>query len=196
MILLASVYLRDKINLSKRLIPLPVKLSAALMLVIIILGTLQINYGISPANESGSKQTDLGKNDFTLDMYGWKQAGEKFNELNKKQIAAGKISPDAPLIGYKWYTAAHIDYYIGNPLNKNTFAWGRIDEIRNLNWINIKRGGIENVKEAYYISPTRDYKDPNEIFKSSFSSIELIDTIRIERSGKIVENVFVYIMKR
>jgi hypothetical protein len=196
MILIASVYLRDKINLSKRIIPLPVKLSVCLMMVIIILGAVQINYGIISVKESGNMQTDLGKNDFTLDMYGWKQAGEKFKEINRKLIESGKISSDASLIGYKWYNAAHIDYYIGTPLNKKTFAAGRLDEIRNFNWINIKRGGIGNVEEAYYISPTRAYKDPNEIFNDMFRIIEPVDTIRIERSGEIAENMFVYIMKR
>jgi hypothetical protein len=196
MIMLASVFLKDKINLSKRLIPLPVKLSVVLMLVIIIFGAMQINYGVIFLKESSNNPTELGKNDFTLDMYGWKQAGEKFNELNKRFVTSGKISSEASLIGYKWYNSAHIDYYIGTPLNKSTFAAGRLDEIRNLNWINIKRGGIENVKEAYYISPTRDYKDPNEVFKNMFRVIEPIDTIRIERAGKIVENVFVYIMKK
>lgn len=196
MILIASVYLRDKINLSKRMIPLPVKLSVFLMLVIIILGAAQINYGFIPVNKSVSSQTELGKNDFTLDMYGWKQAGEKFKEINRKLIESGKISSDAPLFGYKWYNAAHIDYYIGTPINKKTFTIGRLDEIRNLNWINIKRGGIDNVKEAFYISPTRAYKEPNEIFSDMFKTIEPVDTIRIERSGEIVENMFVYIMKR
>lgn len=196
MILIASVYLRDKINLSKRMIPFPVKLSVCLMLAIVILGAAQINYGFIPFNKSVSSQSELGKNDFTLDMYGWKQAGEKFKEINRKLIESGKISSDASLIGYKWYNAAHIDYYIGTPLNKKTFATGRLDEIRNLNWINKKRGRIENVKDAYYISPSRAFRDPIEIFSDMFRIIEPVDTIRIERSGEIVENMFVYIMKR
>ena len=95
-----------------------------------------------------------------------------------------------------WYNAGHIDYYVAHPLGKKVFAVGNLGEIRKYKWVNDARGGYDNVTEAYYITPSRDYKDPTTECAKLFSLITPSDTIRIERSGKIVENIFVFIMRK
>ncbi|RPI15915.1 MAG: phospholipid carrier-dependent glycosyltransferase [Ignavibacteriae bacterium] len=197
LIILASAYLSNLYEKKSSLIPLSNKISLSVLILIIVFGVVEINFGIIPlSGESNAKPTELGKNDVTLDMYGWKQAGEKFKQINDREVKTGNISPNAQLFAHKWYNASHIDYYMAEPVNKITFALGRLDEIRNLNRINKKRGDITIVQEGYYISPSRDFKDPNEVCGSLFRTIVPIDTIRIERSGKIAENIFVYRLKK
>ena len=196
LILLASAYLSEAYKLKQRLIPSSVKISIVLVAVVLIFGVLQINYGfVNLTGNNITKPTELGKNDVTLDMYGWNQAGEKFKLINERLVNEGKISSYAPILAYKWYTAGHIDYYIAKPLHKDVIAIGRLDEIRNYWFVNKNRVSIDSVNEAYYISPSRDYKSPQETCSGLFKTIEPVDTIRIERSNKTVENIFIYLLK-
>ena len=193
MILIASAYLSEVYKSGKSFVPRFIKTSLSFLALILVIGVLEINYGIfSAGNENKSKPTELGRNDVTLDMYGWNQAGEKFKLLNEKEVAEGNISKQAPIIAYKWYNAGHIDYYMAKPVNKQVFAWGRLDEIRNYGWVNKFRGNPHDINEAYYISPSRDYKSPEEVFGNLFSTIVPLDTIKITRGKSTAENIFVY----
>jgi 4-amino-4-deoxy-L-arabinose transferase-like glycosyltransferase len=197
MILIASAYLSEVYKTKKIFIPRFIKTSVLFLVLILVFGVLQINYGIfDTSKKSAVKSSELGRNDVTLDMYGWKQAGEKFKILNEKLITEGKINNDAPVLAYKWYNAGHIDYYMANPIGKKVFAWGRLDEIRNYSWVNKRRGNANNIKEAYYISPSREFKSPKDVFGDTFKNITAVDTMRITRGGRTVENIFVYVLKK
>lgn len=197
MVLISAAYLSEVFKSGKIFIPRFLKTSLSFLVLILVIGVLQINYGIFPAgDENAEKPTELGRNDVTLDMYGWRQAGEKFKTLNEKEVSEGNISKPAPILAYKWYNAGHIDYYMAKPIGKQVYAWGRLDEIRNYSWVNRFRGNLEDIDESYYISPSRDYKSPEEVFGKSFSVIAPIDTIKISRRNKTVENIFVYLLKR
>lgn len=198
LILLVSAYLSEKYKSKPNRIPASVKISSGLTAAVLIFGTLQINYGIiNFAADVNSKPTELGRNDVTLDMYGWKQAQAEFQQLNSKLVEDGRIGSNAPILAHKWYNAGHIDYYLARPLNKEVIALGRIDEIRNYVFVNKERVRPALIKEAYYISPSREYKSPAEISEVKFfKSIEPVDTIRVIRNGETVENVFVYIIKK
>jgi 4-amino-4-deoxy-L-arabinose transferase-like glycosyltransferase len=197
MILIASAYLSEVYKTKKIFIPRFIKTSVLFLVLILVFGVLQINYGIfDTSKKSAVMSSELGRNDVTLDMYGWKQAGEKFKILNEKLITEGKINNDAPVLAYKWYNAGHIDYYMANPIGKKVFAWGRLDEIRNYSWVNKRRGNANNIKEAYYISPSREFKSPEDVFGDTFKNITAVDTMRITRGGRTVENIFVYVLKK
>jgi hypothetical protein len=196
LILIASAYLSEKFSQSPVVFPTSIKLALTVTAIFIIFGAAQINYGLINLTTGGSVPTELGRSDITLDMYGWRQASTKFSALNQKLIAEGNISPVAPIFSDKWYNAGHIDYYIARPLGKNVFAIGTLGEIRKYMWVNEERGGYDNISEAYYITPSRDYKDPKQECGKLFSVITPLDTIRIERSSIIVENIFVFIMKK
>ena len=193
LILISAAYLSEVFKSRKIFIPRFIKTSLSFLVLILVIGVLQINFGIfSAGNENTAKPTELGRNDVTLDMYGWKQAGEKFKLLDEEEVADGNIGKHAPILAYKWYNAGHIDYYVARPLNKKVFAWGRLDEIRNYSRVNKFRGNPENIREAYYLSPSRDFKPPEGVFGNSFSVIVPIDTMQIIRGNKIAENIFVY----
>jgi len=197
LIILASAYLSGKYSEKQKFFPVSIQLSFVTTLLIIIFGFAQINYGLFELSSGKtSKPDELGKNDLTLDIYGWKQAAGKFKLIDSNFISKGMMKSDAPLFSDKWYNAGHIDYYIARPLKKNVFAVGNLSEIRKYLWVNKERGGWENVKEGYYISPSRDYTSPHKECSRIFSIIVPMDTIRIVRNGKIVENMFVFIMKK
>jgi len=48
--------------------------------------------------------------------------------------------------------------------------------------------------DTYYITTSRDFTDPNTLYKNYFESIEPAGTFPIDRCGKTVMNVFVYRM--
>ena len=85
---------------------------------------------------------------------------------------------------------------MANPLRKYVLALGRLDEIRNYWFVNMNRMRLDSVDQAFYISPSRDYKSPEETCGNFFKTIEPTDTIRIERRGQTVENIFVFILKK
>jgi hypothetical protein len=173
----------------------PVLTSVLFMLIIVIGGYIHINYSIF-SQEKNINPTSLGREDLTLDMYGWKQVQTKFKELNEKYIEENRVGIDAPIISNKWYNAGHVDYYIGRIMNKNVFAAGNLNDIRNYLFVNRNRGNIRSVESSYYITPSRDYKNPEELFGSSYSKIVPLDTIRVMRRQDTVENVFIYSIKR
>ena len=174
----------------------PVLISILVMVIIVVVGFIQINYSIFTQSNQNVNPASLGRDDLTLDMYGWKQVQIIFKELNEKYIEENRIGIDVPIISNKWYNAGHIDYYIGRILNKNVYAAGNLNDIRNYLYVNRNRGNIKSVESAYYITPSRDYKNPEELFGSSYSKIVPLDTIRVTRQKDTVENVFIYILNR
>lgn len=194
LILLASVYLACK-NPEKNM-PLSVKIALGLMFVIVTLGILQIKAGLVDLSKSqNTEPKNLGRSDVTLEMSGWKQIGEGFAEINRKNIDMGLISREAPVITHKWYDAAHVEYYAAYPLGKDVFAFNPLIDIRNYNWLNKKRKPLTPGDDAYYLTTSHDYKDP-QIYEKYFTKIETPpDTIKVFRGDKLVEYAFVYRLK-
>ena len=60
-----------------------------------------------PGNLGSKVKFEEGKGDLTLDMYGWKEAGKRFDSLYQKEAASGVMPLNAPVICYKWW-GAHI----------------------------------------------------------------------------------------
>ena len=167
-------------------------LSAALLGVIIIGGVVEIKTGIIPLDRH-TEETNLGKDDFTLDMCGWRQAGEKFATLREKKIAAGEMKSDDDIIGNNWFPTANIDYYIARPLGMNVLGYGPIERIHKYAWTNDKKGGFEVGKDYWYIADSHYFVDPEIAYAySNFHSVEKVGVIPIERNGRTVRNLIVY----
>jgi len=157
----------------------------------LFLAAVEINYGIiNLSNESDVKK--LGKNDVTLDMYGWKQLGEEFSKIGKRDVAENIMKDDAPIISYRWFPAANIDYYVSRHTDNKVLTIGKLEKVHKYAWINKYRGGFKMGMDAYYITSSRDYKDPYKLYGSYFTSIEAADTIRIYRGGENVKNAFIF----
>jgi hypothetical protein len=166
----------------------------SLLVVIIIAGVLQVNYGLFyQANEEDL--TQRGKDDVSLDMYGWEQVRRQFRWLASDDESRGVMQEGSPIVTFRWFPAANLDYYVARHTNKVVLAYGPLESIHKYKWINQQRGGFTEGMDAYYITTSRDYKDPEELFTGVFREIELAYYFPIRRNGHDAAYGFIYHLK-
>lgn len=168
--------------------------SIALIIIILTVGSLQIKYGIIHFRDNGEFHR-IGKDDVTMDMYGWRELKPAFEKTRTRLIAEGKMKAECALVGENWFPLADFDYYVARPLGMNVFAIGNLDKIHKYYWINSESGGFQTDNDFYYLTTSRDYKHPEQIFPQMFREIIPSDTITINRGGKPVKRVFVFLLK-
>ncbi len=193
LILLSAVYLRDR---STHLEQLPHSITTALvvLLLILVVGVAEIKTGFIPLDKH-TEPEQLGRDDFTLDMYGWRQLGEKFADFREKKIAEGEMSETDGIVANQWFPLANLDYYVARPLGMRVMGLGWPEQLHKYLWINEERCGFQLGENYWFLSDSRYLKDPKEIYQWYFEQIEFIGTIPIERCGKPAKNVFVYTCK-
>lgn len=177
-------------------IPAPIIASVTFLLLTVGVGTAEIKTGFIPLDRH-PEGTELGKNDFTLDMYGWRQLESKFATLRDEKIAQGEMTENDAIIGYNWFPMANIDYYVARPLGMKVLGYGPLDKIHKYLWINEKRGGFNKDENYWYITDSHYFNDPNVIYNwVNFHEIVPAGTIDIERNGKVVKHAYVFMCKK
>ena len=156
--------------------------------VLMVLAVAEINYGLLNTGK-------LAPKDATLDMYGWKKLGKEIRPLFEEDITKGQMSEDAPIISWRWFPAAHLDLYVARPNNKVVKAIGSLERIHKYAWMNKQRGGFELGMDAYFITFSNDFEDPNIKMTPYFETVQSPDTIRIERGAEVVKEAYVYRLK-
>lgn len=187
---LASVTRRKEQNTPK-----VIKAALAYMMIIAVLEILVINY--FPGTLSEQKQgLNMGKDDVTIDMYGWKRAGLKFDSLYRSDVAKKTMPFGAPIIVTKWFPAAHIDFYIANKTKQETIGIGNIFNLHQYYWMNEYKKQLKNGDNAYFIVPSDlfDIKTFNEVI-NDFTQYEKASTIPIFRSGVLCKEIYVFRIK-
>jgi 4-amino-4-deoxy-L-arabinose transferase-like glycosyltransferase len=199
LILIASVYLSQKTeNRGKDdrqlLFPVAIKGSLYLLIVMMMAAWGLINYF---PGTIGKKTTvsKYGDTDFTLDMYGWKQIKTGFEAIAQRDVETGSMSARAPIISPKYFPGTEIDFYVARPLNRRVLQYGKLSDIHKYAWINEERGHLKAGEDAYMISTSNWFKDPNEYYADNFEKIIPTDTITITRSGKVAYFAFIYKLK-
>ncbi len=193
LILLSAAMLSDSHPMLNERFAMPKTIMAALavLLLTIVIGVAEIKTGFIPLDHH-TEETDLGKDDFTLDMYGWRQLGPKFAVLRAEKIADGSMHEEDGIIADQWFPAANIDYYVARPLGMKVYGFGKTEKIHKYLWINEERGGINKGERYWFISDSHLYKDPKLVYRWKFHDIIPAGTIDIERNGKTVRHFFVY----
>jgi 4-amino-4-deoxy-L-arabinose transferase-like glycosyltransferase len=186
---LAGIYLAEQ----KHVFPPSVKWALGFSLFVVILGIGLINF--YPGTLGKKSETELGKGDFTLDMHGWRSAGKVFGEIRQKEVSAGLMSADAPLISYKWFPAAHEDYYFSRPLGLEMLAFGSEQDLHHYLWTNTWRIPKADMTNAWCIVPSNERFDVKEKFSHMYSRIDSLTLIEDRRSGKMARKFIVYTMK-
>ena len=133
------------------------------------------------------------KNDLSLDMYGWDEAGQAFSSIRKKLIDKNIITEQTVVIQDKWFPGAHIDEYLVRHANGRTVFTGSLEDIHHFAWINKKNTLLEKGDSAIYIIPARYYKDPQSL--TYFESNTPLDTISIHRRNRIISQLYIFKMK-
>lgn len=172
---------------------IPASIQAALITIAAItaIGVFFINTGI-PNVLPEDEPEKLGKSDFTLDMYGWKQLSEKFSEIRLDDIRHGKMPESAYILAGNWFPAAHLDYYVASPNKMVVKTIGKLENTHKYAWITVKRGGINLGDNAYLILSSRYHYDSLDFFSQFFETTEFVKTINITRNGKDVVRFKVY----
>ena len=125
-------------------------------------------------------------------MYGWHQAGIKFQQFLKNEGIEQKDYDKVKIISNNWFPAAHIDFYIAHPLNIDLFVSGTLGETHKYFWINKTRKKNTGDK-IFYITSSQFYKDP-EGLAGKYNRLVPRDTIQIKRNGQTVKNLFIFEM--
>ncbi len=194
--LLTACMLSTKHEPSEGRFAIPKSIVAALGVVVftVVFGVIEINTGFIPLDRHTEPEM-LGRNDFTLDMYGWEQLETKFAALREQKIAEGVMKEEDGIVGDEWFPLANLDYYVARPLGMKVMGVGYLEKLHKYLWINDERGGFTKGEDFWFITDSRYLKNPNGLYPGGFESIEPIDTITIERCGRPTKNFFVYTCK-
>ena len=193
LIMLAAVWLRDKNTDSDRW-PHSITAALAVLLLTLVVGVAEIKTGFIPLDKH-TEPEQLGRDDFTLDMFGWRQLGEKFADFRKEKIAEGVMKAEDGIVANQWFPLANLDYYVARPINMKVMGLGWPEFLHKYLWINDERGGFKLGENYWFLSDSRYMKDPKETYQWYFKYIELVGTIEIERCSKPAKNFFVYTCK-
>ena len=193
LILLSAVYLRDKQSDIEKL-PTFIITALAVLLITLVVGVAEIKTGFIPLDKHSEPEM-LGRDDFTLDMYGWRQLGEKFANFREEKMAEGVMQPEDGIVANQWFPLANLDYYVARPLGMRVMGLGWPEFLHKYLWINEERGGFHLGENYWFLTDSRYLKDPKETYQWYFKEIDLVGTIEIERCGKPAKNFFVYTCK-
>lgn len=152
---------------------------------LLVTAVFVINEGWFLPVDTEEQKEKLGRKNALLDMYGWKQASQKISDILKEE----KLT-HLSIISNRWYPAAHVDYYIARPNNMNVYGVGSLNDIHKYYWINSNHPEVTS--EVLYITDSRNFKAPSELFAKKYHTFNLIKTIPIERNREVVKYVFLY----
>ena len=191
LLLFPAAYLAEK-QLFK-----PIKASLLLMIVAITVGAVEIKTGVIPMNfdEKSQSVRYYGDSDITKSIYGWRSIRDDFQEIRQQKIDQGLMKADDGMIGLKWFPMANFDYYVAYPLGINMYGLRDMSEIHKYSWINEYRGGLKQGADYWFLNESSDYYDPDKYLKKNFDQVIPCDTITVERCGKPVKYVFIYMCK-
>ena len=190
----AAARLASLQKISSPNIPKSIKAALILLAAILLIGSLQIKFGLIPIPDKNPYHK-LGDQDVSLDMFGWRGLDIPFEEAISAHIENGEMPTNAAIIANNWFPLAHIDYYVARPLGMKVLGMGKAEKLHKYLWINDERNGFKLGADYWYLTNSRDYVNPKEIYSASFREIIPADTINVYRSGKPAKRYFLFMLK-
>lgn len=199
LLLFPASYLADKqvfANGAVRL-PKPIVATMALLLFVLILGTVEIKTGMVPLRfgERANSVRYYGEGDFTATIYGWRSIKDDFQEIRQRKINDGEMRAEDGMVSLQWFPMANFDYYVANPLDINMFGLRDMGKIHKYAWINEYRGGLRKGGDYWFLNESSDYYAPERYLDDKFEKVLPCDTIVVDRCGTPAKYVFVYMCK-
>lgn len=183
---LASVWLA---SVSRSFFPKILKWSLAIFLVAYLGYSLVIKF--YPGTFGSQKEKNFGHGDLTLDMFGWREASQKFDSLYQADVARNTMPANAALVAAHWW-GAHVEYYFGRPNRLKMIGLGKPQYLNEYLWTNRWRQQQVDLNNAYCIIPVDDkYYVPSDFYTRK----ELALKITVERGGKPAHKFLVYRLK-
>jgi hypothetical protein len=189
---LAALWLRSRTDVK---MPVVIKISLAFIAVLITLSATQIYTGFIPFEKFVPERKGKGSADYSLEVYGWRQLRKQFIPLAEKYEKKGLMPVNTPIISYRWFPAANFSYYAARGTGRYVMAAGDTSAIHKYAWINQAHGGFTLNTDAWYITSSRDYRDPRLLPDLYYEKILPPDTLPVIRSGKPVYYFYLYRMK-
>jgi hypothetical protein len=192
LLILPAIRLASQAKTKPTNFPVIIKWTLAYMVFVGLAQALTINYfpGTLSAQKEGPK---TGAQDLTLDMYGWKDAGVKFDSLYRSDVAHKLMPAGAPVIVTNWFPAAAIEFYITSKTKQQIIGIGTIDDLHQYHWTNQYKKPLKAGDDAYFIVPSDAfaYRTSNEVYLQ-FSSYEPPVVFPQYRSGRICRYISIY----
>lgn len=195
LLIIPAIKLASGMQMQTLKIPVILKFGLVYLIIIAVSEILITNF--YPGTLSEEKNgLNVGRDDLTLDMYGWKEAGEKFDSLYRNDLSKNMMLPDAPIIVTNWFPAAHIDYYIAYKTKQQTFAIGNVLNLHQYYWMNEYKKQLQPGDNAYFIVPSNlfNYKTFDVVI-NSFKHYELALVVSQFRSGVICKELYIFRIK-
>ena len=170
----------------------PGVLKFAIGYALFVLLPLEISTNYFPGTISTEKgDMKMGAGDETLDVYGWKLAGKKFDSLYKSDVAQKLMPARALVIITNWIPGAHIDFYIAQPAGLETYGLGTVYDLHQYFWSNSFKRPLLKGDSAYYIIPSNlfTYKAFNKVL-GSFSGYRVAYIFQEYRSGIVCKEYY------
>ncbi len=135
---------------------------------------------------------DLGKGDFTLDVYGWKELQPGFTRIREEDIRTKRMDAGAPLVIYKWFPGGHLYYYVAYPLHIPLIGIGSLKDLHKFQWFNSRYDSLQPGDDAYFISPSNDFTSPHQVYSDRFDKIEHAGIVPQYRNRQVARYWQVY----
>ena len=184
----AACYLSDKFIQLKQadFFTSYIRSAIYLLMVVIIFGFLQIQFGIIPIK---------GIN-FSSDMNGWKKVNTELKRIIDKDIKSDSTHEETVILTTKWFNAAHLDYYYAFPNAKKLFVCGYLQDAHKYFWINKQRGDISSNAIVYFIS-TKNFLDGIPSCCNKFAETTMLpDSIQVYRNNICIHKFYIYKLKK
>ncbi|MBA4166242.1 MAG: glycosyltransferase family 39 protein [Chitinophagaceae bacterium] len=170
-------------NLSARTAKLPLEIRSAMGLLItsvcVCIGI--INYW--PGSLGARQLPELGKNDVTLDMSGWRQLHDSLKN---------RLTTEASIFTPYWFPGGHLTVYVGQPLHLPVRVVGTLNDIHHFAWLNPSYPSLPIDANAWYITVSNFYKPPSAGLMSYFQKTGQPLLIPQYRSGIVVRYFYIY----
>lgn len=186
LIAIAAIYLA---RLQRKFFPLVTRISLAIFITFIIGWPLFT--ALYPGTWGSKNQHEFGKGDISLDMYGWRAAGERFSSVYNKVVKQNLILPNSPVVCNSWW-GAHVEYYFCRPSNLTMIGLGTMQQIHHYLWTNEFRQRNVDFTTAISIVPTDENYDIKRHFSKYYNKIDLLNVIKVQRSKKDAHFFYVY----
>ena len=187
---LAAAYLDSMMNDEVKLVPTVLRASATLVVVALVAAALLIR--LYPGTIGNKDPERYGEDDFTLDMYGWRELAVDFKPWIEEQRLSRAISEDMNMVSHKWFPAAHLDYYIARPLKMDLIGVGDLTDLHQYFWLNKSRRDLQKGDSALCVIPSNYPVNMEETYMQHFASADLLHTFPVSRGGEIARYFKVY----
>lgn len=124
-----------------------------------------------------------GKDDFTLDLYGWDQLSQGLHTTRFELVKNGSLQHDSPVAATHWFPSAHLYHYCIRNSDLRMWAAGDTTNLHQFKWMDRFNEPPACGENALYFTTTRPFRQPESRLAEKFNSVVKIDSIPIYRDA-------------